>query len=426
MRRLLLWVLAGLLLLAIGVAWFLIHYEEVTVTRPGTPGVEARQNRYLALERFFARMGRPLERRSDVRFLDDLPPGGVLILDSGRRTHLTPERQKRLWAWVEEGGYLIVSPDFPADDPLMAHLDLSRFSRQKQSASGEKAADVPEQAEASDEEEAGAAEESADNAEAVPGAPADDAPACPAAKAGGGKKDDRVRLQIPGAAHPLLAELAYRGLQTGKVKPVWQAGGSGHGSQYVHFSPGRGQVTVVASLAGQFSNVRIGNEDHAEIIWTLVQTYQPHRTGPLSLMTRLEMPTLRQWLLEHAVQALLAGAVFLLLWLWRVVPRFGLPQPDPEPDRRQLRDHLTAVGRYIWRSGGLPHWLAVGREAFQMRLALRHPALACLPPQEQAEALARLTQRPVGLIAAALHGPADSVSSFTSAMRTLRNIERSL
>ncbi|OQA31524.1 MAG: hypothetical protein BWY57_02320 [Betaproteobacteria bacterium ADurb.Bin341] len=237
----------------------------------------------------------------------------------------------------------------------------------------------------------------------------------------------QVAVNIPGAARPLFADPPYyRGIRAGKVEPVWGAEAAGQGAQYLHFTYGAGQVTIVAGLAGQFANAAIGRCDHAEILWTLLQTYQPQSTGPIHWMTRLEYPSLWQWLVESAWMAVIAGLALLLLWLWRVVPRFGAPLPDPEPERRQLREHLVAVGRYVWRSGGLDYWLLVAREAFLARLALRHPALATLPPVEQAEALARLTRRPAAMIADALHKPAGPLSSFTSAMRTLQNLERSL
>ncbi len=384
-------VLVGLILLllaALVATWFYLNVEEVVEKTHTPPEAEALRNPYLALERFLVRMGRPLERRMDARFLDALPPGGVLVLDAGRRAQLTPERLARLLSWVERGGYLIAAAERAGDDPLLERFDVQLADPAKVFG--------------------GSVAEGADPARCAP-------------------LDRQVVVHIPGAARPLFADPPYyRGLRAGKVEPVWVAEAAGRGAQYLHFAHGAGQVTIVAGLAGQFSNTAIGRCDHAEILWTLLHTYQPQSTAPIHWMTRLEYPSLGQWLLESAWTALWSGLAFLLLWLWRVVPRFGAPLPDPEPERRQLREHLAAVGRYVWRSGGLDHWLSVGREAFLARLALRHPALAALPPVEQAEALARLTRQPVAMITDALHKPAGSVSSFTSAMRTLHHLERSL
>lgn len=411
MRRALILAFVALLLIGLGAVWFHTQYEEVSVKRRTEPLAEARRNRYLALERFFARMGRPLELRSDARFLDTLPAGGVLILDSGRRTHLTPERQTHLLAWVEQGGYLIVAPDFPGRDALMEKFDVSRHIKNNPS--------YDQEEEQEENNEAGKETENAAGETIVKPPEKGCAASCKV-------KDYRVQVLIPGAKQPLLADSLARSLQSGKIQPAWQAGRSEGGAQYLHFTQGKGHVTVVAGLAAQFGNRSIGKEDHAEIIWTLVQTYQPHRAGAIYLMTQLKIPTLWQWLAKYARHALFSGLALLLLWLWRIVPRFGPLVPEPEPERRQLREHLTAIGRYVWRAGGRQHWLTVGRASFHAQLSLRHPALASLPPTEQAAALAHLTRRPLKLITQALYGSAETVSSFTSAMRTLRNLEHSL
>lgn len=399
-RRWLVFALIGVVLVGIATAWFFTHFEEVTVKRRTPPEAEARRNRYLALQRFMARLGRPLELRSDARFIDALPPGGVLILDAGRRSHMTPDRLARLLNWVEAGGYLIVSPDYGNKDILLERLGIVRFN--------EKQAAANETAEEPDEPE--------EKGETPPETPS----------AAGKPVENRLRVAIPGAGRALFAQSQYQGYRAGKQKPSWQSSQPGKGAQYLHFVRGDGHITLVVGFSRQFGNAGIGELDHAEILWTLVNTYQKQLTGPVSLMTRLEIPSLGQWLLESAREAVIASIVLFLLWLWRVVPRFGLPLPDPEPDRRQLREHLAAVGRHVWRSGGLGFWLAMARETFHARLALRHPALAALPPVEQAEALARLTRRPNAMIAAALYGAADSPHAFTSALRTLKNLERSL
>jgi len=376
------------LLAVLAATWFFHNFEEVTEKERTQPEVEALRNPYLALERFLARMGRPAERRIDARFLDTLSPGGVLILDAGRQGHLMPQRLARLLSWVEGGGHLIAAPERAGKDPLLERFGV-RLAAPAKVFSGPMV-------------------EGADPAHCAPLA-------------------RQIAVNIPGAARTLYADPPYyRGVQAGKVEPAWAAGAPGQGAQYLHFAHGAGQVTFVAGLAGQFGNRAIGRCDHAEILWALLQAYPSQSNSPVRLMTRLEFPSLWQWLVGSAWAAVLSGLALLLLWLWRVVPRFGAPLPDPEPERRQLREHLVAVGRYVWRSGGLDYWLLVAREAFLARLALRHPALATLPPVEQAEALARLTRRPAAMIADALHKPAGPLSSFTSAMRTLQNLERSL
>jgi hypothetical protein len=390
--RRIVWLAVLLLALAVvGGSWFVTRFERVPVQERTEEEAEARRNPYLALERFLNRLGRPLTRQDNARALDALPPNGALILDRQRRQHMTPARVDRLLTWVDRGGYLVLVPEAVAvDDPLLAALKVSRG---KASARGASAAATAE----------------------------DDEPAVKPRR-----PPERATVSIPGAVRPFALDFRGPALHPGEPGPDWSAATDGFGSQVLHFPRGQGHVTVVAGFSTLLTNRQIGRQDHAEFLWTLLQTYAPAAGTPVILATRLTVPNLWDWLAGPGLPVLAAGSILLGLWLWRVVPRFGPPQPEPPPDRRELREHLAAVGRYVWRAGGLGHWLAAARESFLARLALRHPALAALPPAEQAAALARLSQRSQSLIAEALHGPATSPHAYTTALRTLRNLERHL
>lgn len=372
----------ALALLVLGGAWWFSHFEQVPAERWSEPDKEARRNRFLALERFTTTMGRPFSRVDNASYLDKLPAGGVVILDAHRRAHLTPKRVERLLDWVKAGGYLIVVPEaVGVSDPILDffHVDCGCDSD----------GDTRTHSRA-------------------------------------GRPPDTVSVDLPGAKRALRIDFVYAHLNTDDIEPEWSAGAADYSDQILHFQHGAGNVTAIADFSRLYDNRRIGHHDHAELLWTLLETYQPDRTHPVVLITQLSTERLWEWLAESAWMAVVAGVVLLLLWLWSVVPRFGPPRPEPEPARRELGEHLAAVGRFVWRAGGLEHWLEAARESFRTRLALRHPAIHALPPAEQAVALAELTQRPASLIAAALHQPAGSPQSFTLAVRTLRNLERIL
>lgn len=390
-------------LIVLGSVWFVNNFDRVPVKERQAEEAEARHNPHLALERFLERMGRPLTRQNNAKVLDEPPPGGVLILDRNRRHHMSAARTERLMAWVEAGGYLIVVPENPnVSDPICERLDVSKFEFDNTSFMN-----------LDDDEDSGDTQD-------------DQAPA--ETKASPAKRPPRpktIAVSIPGA-RPLTVRFWTYGLEAGEEEPDWQAGAASYGSQFLHFNIGKGHVTVADGLMQFLNNHNIGDHDHAELLWTLIQTYQPDTSRPVILMSRLMVPSLWDWLAGSGRTALVAGLALLGLWLWRVLPRFGPAMPEPDTSRRELREHLAALGRYVWRAGGLDHWLRVAREDFFGRLALRHPAVAALPPEEQATELARMSERSASLIAAALHGPAGSPHSFTQAMRTLRNLERFL
>lgn len=381
------WAMGALAVLVLGAAWFMAEFVEVPTTRWEKTGPEARKNHYLALERFLARMGRPVKAVGDAHQLHALPRGGALILDRERRRHLPPERAEALLDWVAAGGYLIVAAEGEGtEDPILRRLGVSWY--------------VPPQREKRDEETAASKKKTV-------------------------KRPETVAVPVPGAARPLAAErITYDGLVTGKLKPVWQAELEPGQSQVLHYAWGKGQITVFDCFCA-FTNWQIGKRDHAEILWSLLAHYQPK--GPVLLAARLKVATLWEWLADSAWMALASGAALALLWLWRIVPRFGGLRRLPAPERRGLNEHLGAVGRAVWREGGLAHWLAVTRGALLERIARRYPHILQLPAAERAAALARLTGMATARVHQALGGQgASSHHAFTDTVRAIQQLNQRL
>lgn len=370
--------IGAFVMLALSTGWLISHLERVPVTYREAPQAEARRNPYLALERFTARMGGQLTRRSDARIIDRLPAGGTLFLDRQRAHRLPPERLHRLLAWVEDGGYLIAVAERPGvADPLLDHFGVRHL-------------------------------------EPPPEAPRE--------------RQHVLEVTPPGALRPLRVDARWPGLEAGGRQPDWSTGErtEGGGKQILHFNLGRGHLTIASELDSQWSNQRIGAMDHAELYWTLLSAHDRSPQPQVLLLSRLQMPTLFDWLLENAGAACIAAATLLVLWLWRIVPRFGSVQPEMPPARRELREHLAAVARYLWRSGALATLLVPTREHFRSRLALRQPGIAACSTTLQVSALAARSGLPAARIAAALDGRVETPHAFTDALRTLRDLERQL
>lgn len=388
-RALLWWAVAALAVIVLGATWFMTEFVEVPTTRWEKMGQEARKNRYLALERFFARMGRPLQAVPDARRLAGMSAGGgVLLLDRERRRHLPPERAEALLGWVESGGYLIVAAERAGtEDPVLRRLGVSWHVPPPARAGGEK-------------------------------------PAPPGKTGKAASQPATVAVHVPGSARPLALARIQGGLVAGKLQPVWRAELEPGRAQVLHYAWGKGWVTVFNDFQ-PFANVNIGQHDHAELLWSLASVYQPG--GPAWLAARLKVPSLWAWLAGSAWMVLVSGAVLMLLWLWRIVPRFGGLHPLPAPERRGLAEHLAAVGRAVWREGGLAHWLTLVRQALLARIAHRYPHLQRLPAAERAAALARLSGISAARVHLALEGRgAVSRHAFTETVRVIQQLEQRL
>jgi hypothetical protein len=386
MSRRLLWSVASLAVcLGLATAWFSSTFERVSVSRRDAPQAEARQNPYLALERFFATIGRPITRTTGADLLHRLPVPGVLILDRGRAYHLTGARQTDLLRWVDAGGYLILVPEVgDAPDPLADAFGLAWTDSLREPATGAGERQPPRPR--------------------LPPRPAE------------------LAVSVPGSARPLV--VAFReGLTAVGQAPVWAAEDPNYGALVLHFSRGQGRVTVVAHLDALVSNVNIGDRDHAELVSTLVERYQP--SGTLVLLTPQGTPTLGEWLMAHAPLLLASLAALLGVWLWNVVPRFGSIVPEPAPERRELHEHLLAVGRFVRKRGGDAAWLPVVRSAVEGALVRRHPSYR-LGSGETPDTLAMRTGIPAADLILAFTGDGARADRFVATMRALQRVERSL
>lgn len=408
MTRRIVWSLVAALALVVLVGyWFLQNFEQVPQTQWEGPQKEARRNAHLALERLFARLDRPIEHiKSPVR-LDALAPNGVLMLDNNRRRNVDPARAQHLLEWVNGGGYLIVAAEYGSDDPLLKLLGVTpcREAPKRCTFTANTADDSGDEGDDWEDEESTPAPPTGNKTENAAQAVNVILP------------DSNVRY-VYGYRYPL------DGLLASTPAPTWTAGGNASEAPVLHFAWGRGQITVVDNLRF-LGNWQLGEPDHAELIWALVTRYQP--SGPVYLASHMEYPTLWQWLAESAWMALISGGLLIGLWLWRIVPRFGGWLPPTETERRDLLQHLAAIGRSVWREGGLAHWLTVVRQPLRQRIALRHPHLARMETNRQNTVLAGMADCAATEVRAALMpGTAPTPAEFTRAMQTLQKLDQQL
>jgi hypothetical protein len=326
---------ALLALVVLGIAWFVDNFEQV----PGTESVgasgEARLRPFLAAERFATRMGMPAKELRLLPELNELGAGGVLLLPA-RRQALAPEQRSQVLAWVTRGGHAIVEAERPPlADPLLDGLNIKRLEDK----------DLP----------------------------------------------SVVAAELPGGTRPLNVSFnANIRLDAGRRKTLARVPQTGP-LRLVSFQYGKGVLTVATRL--DFArNDRIGEQDHAELLWELAKLTPATWLEVVSLMERL---SLWRFLREHALPALLAGSLLLALWLWRIAPRFGPVPPDAPPARRRLLDHLRASGRYLWTEGLSGALAAAARDAALRRLGRAQPDFAVASPTEKAARLAALADVPL-------------------------------
>jgi len=329
MSRQVLWAIVVVVVVLGGAVWFFNNFERVPDREwTGYQG-EARRNSFLAAERLLDRMGARVRHLKTPIELRDLPPNGTLILPA-RRNALAPAERAQVVAWVDGGGHLIVENESQRlSDPILDALGVKR------------------------------------------------APV----KQPGANRPTEVRL--PHSPDTLKVSLAADRTLVAPGDAFRVQGGKA--TQLVHFKRGRGQVTVLNDL-GFVRNRSIGQNDHAEFLWQLVR-FQPG-TAAVFVFDNPQRLSLVQWLTDNAWAVLAAGGLLLVVWLWRIAPRFGPIAPDPEPARRRLLDHLRASGRFQWSAGGAATLAEAAREGALRRVARAQPDFAGLSPAERSARLA--------------------------------------
>jgi hypothetical protein len=193
------------------------------------------------------------------------------------------------------------------------------------------------------------------------------------------------RKSAPRPPKPVPVDLGGRKLSVSILAPMTlESPGAKEPSRFVTFGHGKGRVSAAASF--HFArNGLIGSNDNAEFVWRLLQLAP---AAELQVYLRPERLSLWGFLKEHAAPVLAAAAALLVLWLWRIAPRFGPVRPDAAPARRRLLDHLRASGRYYWARGLRAPLVSAARDAALRRISRAQPDFAAAPA---AERLARLS-----------------------------------
>ena len=348
-------ILIGLLIVAIGasaVIWFLSTHEKVTVTvHTGFQG-EARRNPWLAAQRLLDSYDRPATEIRKLTQLNSLPPRATLVIPKAHFT-ITGHLRSEITNWVRQGGYLIVEAEYPLqDDPL---VDGFGVNRQRVELDQDVRSSNPDKQAA---------------------------------------HNDVELITLPDAI--TTARVRLDPFMVLNSEQAWYHYDGQYGTYLLTKPVGRGVVTIVNDL--DFArNSYIGELDHAQFFLDLVRlrgkfaastgNAPPTGADHVLIFNEPGKPSLLQWLRENAWAPLAGAAAAILLWLWKVVPRFGPIMPDIDRNRRRLLDHLRASGRFLWSNGHSTRLLEASRDACVRQIARSLPQFMSTAPQARPQLL---------------------------------------
>jgi len=361
-----------LVALVSSVVWFVYGRleqveEEVYVGFQG----EARRNSFLAAARMLERMGFVVR---SIESLDRMPPAGRTLVLAEETRALTQGQVTDLVTWVAAGGRLVVSPARDKFDQLLYSFSLA-----------------------------------------------------PVTLSDGGKKKAFTRLvqtdfRFDDPKETLRARLR---------DDLWVRYAGSHDAKTPPSAPGpivtipmlKGTVTAVSDLEF-IENARIGDLDHAKILWRLVSGAE---SGEVWLVHGEEAISLATLLWRTAWMPLVTLALAFVAWTWGKARRFGPVLFVAGPGSRSLLEHVESAGAFLWRRGSKEVLFDATREAMERGLAARRPYLARLTAAEKSTRLAGELGLPRRDILAALAGPCpDDPAGFTRAIHILESLRRAM
>ncbi|MEJ2507864.1 MAG: DUF4350 domain-containing protein [Gammaproteobacteria bacterium] len=376
---------------------------------------EARTNDLLAAEKFLERTDTPVKSVDSLLALQKLPPPtDTIILPTARRT-VGPERSAQLLDWVRKGGHLIVVTWTITPQPEEREPQKDKAKR----------ADKEHKTDKDDSNKK-------DSPRPTPVAATRKDPLLDPLgvhqyfNSGDIDRNDYIPANVVIAHIPDFLEVAFRPryrLEDSSGKAVASVSDD-YGIHLLHYRIGQGGLTVLSDY-NFMQNGDIGKYDHAAFLWQLA--HWNGRQGRVWLVHNDDMPPLYELLAAEAWPVLVALGVLLLAWLWAASRRFGPLQPNPEPVRRSLREHIRASGRFLWKQGYSQRLLDHVRRALLERLDALHPGTSRLAPEALSERLAELTDIPAKDIALALSEDMEhNEHEFTRRIRILENLRKAL
>lgn len=419
-----------LLLAAGGVVWWFMTFEQVM--EPVYVGLKgkAQEDPYLALRQLFKRSQLQVEEPAasatpDSKF-ERLPAGGTLILSDRRHLLMTPQRVREIVAWVEAGGHLIVEAEYPGRaDPLLAAFGLARKDLVWPKPAGKPAAKKQDSEDKEDDEDM---QDEADKRSQAPPPPTSRTRRAP----------EVADVTLPDGGRTMKVEFrAYQNLAV-TTNDRWHVAVDSLGLRLATALRGKGRVSAISNYdpityRGTFGRkevaqqpTHLGKYDHAEFALRLVRLHPTQAQAPLRFVWCNDDVSLWTWLMEHAWLALASLAVLIVVWLARVVPRFGPLKPEPAPAEQNLSSHLQAVGRFYWKHLGPVEIYGKLRTAFAQRLAERRPGIAGRGAAERNAELAQLAGVRAEAVARALDQPAHSVGELIRNAVLLQRLSQKL
>lgn len=421
--------ISPLWLLALIPVALLAVYEPYEYVTQGSPPLSVQNNPFAAAERLLARWGHDSRHVLSSGALYPLPSRDTLLVLTRERSGISGERVDALLEWVRSGGHLVVTAAQAARtqgqdkaghwqkrDPLLFALGVTSRETGAPQPGAEALDLVKPYLNAEDMFATLCTNPTSEMRERCIGF------FCqrqePLVTSRLRTSDGLRRLALPAGLalrHTSLGQTDAPAPDEAEPVRLIHRADNDWGAQLAALRLGEGRVTVLSGLK-LWHNSNLHLLDHA---WLLADLARP--AGPVWFIRNMDMPPLGRWLWQQAWPLVLGLTLVLALFLWRRMPRVGpiLASPTaPEPD---FMDHLSAAGRFLWRTNQVAELLQPLRDDIRHRLASH-----AVPRGERYRYLARWTELDEARVQRAMSEDPETRDALVETVSTLQRIRSRL
>lgn len=353
-RRHSLWIILMVAVLLLTGLWAWKYITLTETLKDAGPSPEARNNPYLAAERFLKERSITIQHSDSFEVLNGLPSIGHTLLLLAERDRMSPAQSQQVLDWASRGGHVVFVAEQLWDEQSKKSGDFLLDAIGVQ------------QLLTRDLEDEETGQQDAEPAPAEKWAPL-------------------TKLYLENEQEP-----AYIGFDDEfhlyDSRNLAQSWANSEAATHMMQLPwGNGLITVMTD-PWIWQNAHIGEYDNAWLLWYITQD------SDVTLLYRADKESLVTLMARYFPETLAAAALLLALWLWQSAQRLGPQLPSPATGRRQLSEHLRASAEFIRRHTGLASLITLLQKDIQQHARRRHPGFERLPVAEQWQLLGRLAR----------------------------------
>ncbi len=154
----------------------------------------------------------------------------------------------------------------------------------------------------------------------------------------------------------------------------------------LHYYLGEGTITLLSDM-NFWLNPNIAEHDHG---FFLQQLLSPQAGMRVWFMFGGEHESALSKLQKQAMPLFWIFLLFLVLWLWRQIPRLGPKRELNLQQRRNIAEHIGASSQLRWQQQQITQWLEIQAKIINKKASIRNPAFSQLEQTEQINWLAQI------------------------------------